>query len=125
MSHSGHAFQVKDDLLDYSATPDVLGKPVGIDLLEQKITLPLLCALEQVSPAEARAVRERVTRIADCPEEAQAVRAFVLEHDGPARAAVRMEGLVQDAVACLESLPQTQEKAFLTRLAAFVARREQ
>lgn len=121
----GYAFQIKDDLLDYSASEAVLGKPVGIDLLEQKITLPLLCALEQVPAAEAQAVREQVTRLADHPQEVAEVRAFVLAHDGPALAARRMDGFVQEALACLETLPQTQEKAFLTRLAAFVAQREQ
>ena len=53
----GMAFQVKDDWMDYAAGEDALGKPVGIDLKEQKITQPLLCALEGAdNEADKRAV---------------------------------------------------------------------
>ncbi|MCW5963792.1 MAG: polyprenyl synthetase family protein [Bryobacterales bacterium] len=48
----GMAFQLIDDVLDFTATEDVLGKPVGSDLREGKITLPLLVAMEQASPTE-------------------------------------------------------------------------
>ena len=62
----GMAFQVKDDWMDYAAGEDALGKPVGIDLKEQKITQPLLCALEGAD--NEADIREKVTRIADNPE---------------------------------------------------------
>ena len=58
----GLAFQIKDDILDY-AGDEALGKPVGIDLKEQKITLPLLCALESVPAEEAAEIRALVGRI--------------------------------------------------------------
>lgn len=45
----GMAFQIVDDILDYVASPDVLGKPVGADLAEGKLTLPLLKTLEEAS----------------------------------------------------------------------------
>ncbi len=48
----GMAFQLIDDVLDFTATEEVLGKPVGSDLREGKITLPLLAALESASPSE-------------------------------------------------------------------------
>lgn len=54
----GMAFQLIDDVLDFTATEDVLGKPVGSDLREGKITLPLLVALEQASPAERADVEQ-------------------------------------------------------------------
>lgn len=54
----GMAFQLIDDVLDFTATEDVLGKPVGSDLREGKITLPLLVALEQASPTERADVEQ-------------------------------------------------------------------
>lgn len=54
----GIAFQIKDDIFDYSDGKDI-GKPVGIDLEEQKITLPLLGALKSVSAEEEAAIRKK------------------------------------------------------------------
>ncbi len=55
----GMAFQLVDDILDFTSTEETLGKPVGSDLREGKLTLPVLYALEQATPAE-RAEVERV-----------------------------------------------------------------
>ena len=48
----GMAFQLVDDLLDFTAREQILGKPVGGDLKEGKVTLPLVYALERCTPAE-------------------------------------------------------------------------
>jgi octaprenyl-diphosphate synthase len=50
------AFQLVDDLLDFTAREKVLGKPVGGDLREGKVTLPLIYALEEAWPEERRLV---------------------------------------------------------------------
>ena len=52
----GIAFQIKDDLLDYSSSGMILGKPVGNDIKEKKITLPLLFALNQTNPKTAKSI---------------------------------------------------------------------
>jgi octaprenyl-diphosphate synthase len=52
----GMAFQLTDDLLDFIAHENVLGKPVGNDLWEGKVTLPLIYALESAGPDERRLV---------------------------------------------------------------------
>jgi octaprenyl-diphosphate synthase len=52
----GMAFQLVDDVLDFTAREKVLGKPVGGDLREGKVTLPLVYALERATPAERRMV---------------------------------------------------------------------
>jgi octaprenyl-diphosphate synthase len=57
----GMAFQLIDDVLDFSANEDVLGKPVGGDLREGKVTLPVIYALETCS-REERALVETVVR---------------------------------------------------------------
>lgn len=55
-SNVGMAFQLIDDILDFTAHENVLGKPVGNDLWEGKVTLPLIYALEEASPEERRMV---------------------------------------------------------------------
>ena len=52
----GMAFQLVDDVLDFTAREKTLGKPVGGDLREGKVTLPLVYALERAGPAERRQV---------------------------------------------------------------------
>lgn len=52
----GMAFQLADDILDFTAQPSVLGKPVGNDLVEGKVTLPLIYALEEATGEERRLV---------------------------------------------------------------------
>ena len=118
----GLAFQIKDDIFDYTGG-DGLGKPVGIDLREQKITLPLLCALDSVPAAEASAVRAMVGQISDMPDLAVRVRNFVLERDGVEKAVAEMGEYIDAAVSCLDELPQTAEKSYLAELARFVGER--
>ena len=118
----GLAFQIKDDIFDY-AGGEALGKPVGIDLLEQKITLPLLCALDSVSGEEASAVRSLVGQISDMPDFAGKVRAFVLDRGGVEKAVAEMEKYIDEAVFCLDELPQSAEKTYLAELARYVGER--
>ena len=118
----GIAFQIKDDIFDYTGG-DGLGKPVGIDLREQKITLPLLCALDSVPEETAAEVRAMVGQISDMPDLAVRVRNFVLEHDGVEKAATEMGKYIDEAVSCLDELPQTAEKTYLAELARFVGER--
>ena len=60
----GLAFQIADDLLDYTATSQDIGKPAGLDLHEHKVTLPLIAVLPQLTPAE----RARVEALFADPE---------------------------------------------------------
>lgn len=120
----GLAFQIKDDIFDYSDAAQALGKPVGIDLLEQKITQPLLCALEKVPAQEQQRIRGLVARISDEPSLVQEVTAFVKEHDGVTLAMEQMEQRIQKAISFLDILPDTQDKEYLVKLARYVGQRE-
>ena len=117
----GIAFQIKDDILDYAGT-DALGKPIGVDLKEQKITLPLLGALEG-SPREAE-IRAMVREISAHPEYCDAIRGFVAERDGIAFASRRLEEWVARAVAALDVFPDGTARQMLTHVARFNLIRE-
>jgi octaprenyl-diphosphate synthase len=56
----GYAFQIADDVLDYTADADALGKNLGDDLAEGKATLPLIHAMAHAGPARRRRLREVV-----------------------------------------------------------------
>lgn len=119
----GMAFQIKDDILDYAGTESV-GKPLGVDVLEQKITLPLLGALLQVGPEEEGRVRSLVRDIVAHPENKDEIVRFVKEHAGLEYSESRLEDYVEKAVAALNVFPDSKEKAFLMELAYFTAKRE-
>ncbi len=61
--HLGMAFQIADDLLDYTGAEAVTGKPSGHDLRERKVTLPLVGALKKVSDVESREIRDFFTLV--------------------------------------------------------------
>ncbi len=119
----GMAFQVKDDIFDYSVPSQGLGKPVGTDLREQKITQPLLSALEEVSEEEAAAVRALVARVPDSPEAEESIRRFVAEKGGVERAGLVMDAFIDQSLGHLAVLPDSPEKEYLRQLAFYVGRR--
>ena len=119
----GIAFQIKDDILDYCGD-ERLGKPVGVDLDEQKITLPLLGALKDVDEAEAAAVRKKIVGIADSPELKSGIRDFVFRHHGDAYASSRLDEYVGKAVRALDVFPESKEKDYLVSIAVFTAKRD-
>ncbi|MBP5488838.1 MAG: polyprenyl synthetase family protein [Bacteroidales bacterium] len=112
----GTAFQIKDDILDYTGDGE-LGKPVGIDLLEKKITLPLLCAMNG-SPREAE-IRKMVVAIDAHPEYCEEIRKFVAERAGVAAAEAVLEDYVQKALKAVESLPPSRYTDYLAEIARF------
>ena len=117
----GLAFQIKDDILDYSGTESV-GKPLGVDILEQKITMPLLGALAN-APAEEERVRRLVKDIVDHPEYRDDIVAFVKENAGLEYAVSQLDRYVSQAVEALSVFPACNERELLEELAYFTARR--
>ncbi len=117
----GIAFQIKDDILDYSGTESV-GKPLGVDILEQKITMPLLGALAN-APAEGDRIRGLVKGIVDHPENRDEIVAFVKENAGLEYAVQQLDKYVAQAVEALSVLPSCGERELLEGLAYFTAKR--
>lgn len=119
----GIAFQIKDDIFDYSDGKKI-GKPVGIDLEEQKITLPLLGALAAALPERAKQIRGMVLDILEHPEYKEEIVGFVKEGKGIEYAVSRLEDYVSKAVDALAVLPDSKEKDYLVKIAGFTAYRD-
>lgn len=118
----GLAFQIKDDMLDYAGTASV-GKPLGVDILEQKITMPLLGAFVRSGKEKESQVRALVADIAGHTEYRDEIVAFVKENGGLEEARKQLEGYVEKAVKALDVLPDSYEKSCLVELAYFTAKR--
>jgi octaprenyl-diphosphate synthase len=101
----GMAFQIADDLLDYTGSEDVTGKPSGHDLRERKVTLPLVSALGRVTPEELRAVRRFFTRVDAQEEEIAGIVEIVARRGGLDYARARATYYAERAEATLDGLP--------------------
>ena len=111
----GTAFQVIDDVLDYEGSADELGKNLGDDLREGKVTLPIICALRRASPTQQTLIRTAIEEgeIAHLDDILQIVRdTGALES---ARASAAAEA--QRAIEALHQLPVNSHSAALLQLA--------
>ena len=118
----GYAFQIKDDILDYDGGD--IGKPVGVDVREGKITLPLLGALENVDADLQEEVRGKVREIREHPGYAGEIMDFVREHDGIRYAQERLKTFSAMAKEALSPLPDSPAKDYLVALATFTEDRK-
>ena len=119
----GMAFQITDDLLDYTASSRVTGKPSGHDLREHKVTLPLIAALPRLDDGERRAVRELFDDPEPSDERVEEVVATVERRGGLDVARERAADFVARARRRLEELPAGPAVDTLGRAAEFVERR--
>ena len=119
----GKAFQIKDDILDYDGT-DSVGKPLGVDILEQKITMPLLGAMTNAGTVEEERIRGLVKDIVEHPEYRDEIVTFVKSNGGLDYAVAALEKYVDIAVRAIDVLPDSYEKTCLVELAHFTARRK-
>jgi octaprenyl-diphosphate synthase len=120
--HLGTAFQLIDDVLDYSGDRTTTGKNVGDDLAEGKATLPLIFAIKHGSKEQAELVRGAITRggLEHLEDVIQAIRdTGALEY---ARAQARQES--RAACAALAQLPNSQHRDYLLELADFAVTRD-
>jgi octaprenyl-diphosphate synthase len=120
----GMAFQLVDDMLDFTAREQTLGKPVGGDLREGKITLPLIYALERAAPDERRLVEiiledrnyERVPF--------RQVRALVEEYHGFERVQKRAQAFTDKARQLISEFPDSPYQRALYAVTDLVTDRD-
>lgn len=118
----GYAFQIADDVLDYASDPQTLGKNLGDDLAEGKMTLPLIHAMQHADPATGKRLRQIVENgdVSALPEVIAAINA----HDSLGYSRARAAAFAQRAEAALAALPDNEASAALRGLAHYALNRE-
>ncbi len=109
----GMAFQVADDLLDYTETAEMTGKPSGLDLREHKVTLPLIAALRNMSPASRTRVEDLFATTDPDEDAVTDVIQLVHESGGIEYARRRADQFAREAEEALASVPGGPAKAML------------
>ncbi len=118
----GMAFQIKDDLFDFGEAE--IGKPLGIDIKEKKMTLPLIYALNKSTWSKKRYIINIIKNESDKPPKVLEVIRFVRESDGIKYATAKMEELVGEALAILQNFPVSSYKTSLEGLVRFTVERD-
>lgn len=118
---AGMAFQIKDDLFDYGA--DVIGKPVGIDIKEKKMTLPLIYALSKSTWLEKRRIISIIKNESEKPKKVKEVIAYVKASGGIEYANEVMERYYREALDVMETFPDSDYKRSLIQLVQFTIER--
>ncbi len=114
----GVAFQIKDDLLDYTGD-GLTGKREGNDIKEKKITLPLIHALRETGPVKRRHILRILRRKKKGKREISEVINFVREHNGLEYAGTKMKEYSDRALRILETYPDSETKSALTEFVIF------
>jgi octaprenyl-diphosphate synthase len=113
----GMAFQIKDDLFDYGELE--IGKPVGIDIKEKKMTLPLIYALAKSGWLEKRKIISIVKNDSDKPKKVKEVIEYVKKSGGIEYAIQVMNRFHAEAVEILNTFPDSRYKTSLFQLVQF------
>lgn len=120
--YCGLAFQIRDDIFDYTSDGRLIGKPVGNDIRERKLTMPIIYALAKAEAKEAKAVLKIIKSKPGKAEVARVVE-FVRNNGGIEYAARRSEEYVAAAVNALSVLPDTAARRSLEAFARFTTQR--
>ncbi|PDW02052.1 polyprenyl synthetase family protein [Candidatus Viridilinea mediisalina] len=117
----GMAFQIIDDMLDFTGDEATLGKPAGNDLRQGTITLPLILAMERAPSAPLRAIIEHGT---PNDSQVQAVIQEVIAAGGVLAASAEAQRFIGEAIGHLKPFPPSPALSALVRLANFVVERD-
>ena len=118
----GIAFQIRDDLFDFGT--DDVGKPLGIDIKEKKMTLPLIYALNQTDKTQRTSIIKMIKNDNEKPEKVKQVIDFVRQSGGLAYAETAMKRYRQEAFDILIQFPDGTIRKSLEQLVMFVTERK-
>lgn len=118
----GMAFQIKDDLFDYGE--EEIGKPVGIDIKEKKMTLPLIYALQKADWFEKRRIINLIRNKSENKKAVNEVIGFVKNSGGLEYAKEAMNRFYDEAMAILNGFPESEYKTSLSALVTYSIQRK-
>lgn len=118
----GIAFQIKDDLFDY--TDAKIGKPTGIDIKEQKMTLPLIYALNKANSEERKWLLNSVKKYHKDKKRVKEIIAFVKEKGGIEYTIDKMKKYKSKALTILNNYPDSEYKESLITMVNYVIERK-
>jgi len=118
----GIAFQIKDDLFDY--TDHKIGKPTGIDIKEQKMTLPLIHTLNTCSEKDKKWLINSIKKHHKNKKRVKEVIQFVKENGGIEYTIKKMKDYQSKALSILESYPESPHKTSLKTMINYVVERK-
>ncbi|MCX7546665.1 polyprenyl synthetase family protein [Xanthomarina sp. F1114] len=118
----GMAFQIKDDLFDYGN--EAIGKPTGIDIKEQKMTLPLIYALNQADKKEKRWLINSIKNHNRDKKRVKEVISFVKEKGGLDYAVSKMKEFQKEALEILQKYPESTFRSSLELMVNYVIDRK-
>ena len=114
----GMAFQIKDDLFDYGTRK--IGKPTGIDIKEQKMTLPLIYTLNNCSKKKRDWLVNSIKRYNKDPKRVREVIAFVKDSGGLDYSVLKMKDFQNQALKLIQNYPNTNYKEALEMMVNYV-----
>jgi len=117
----GIAFQIKDDMFDFGT--DDVGKPLGIDIKEKKITLPLIYALNHTTKSEKRRIINLVKNHNEEADKIAEIIRFVQETGGLQYAESQMKIYQDDAFEILNTFPESESRRSLEQLVRYTTER--
>ncbi len=117
----GVAFQIKDDMFDFGT--DDVGKPLGIDIKEKKVTLPLIYALNNSDSSEKKRMIQLVKNHNDDPKKITEIINFVKQKGGLEYSEIQMKKYQDEAFAILNTFPNGEAKTGLEQLVRFTTER--
>ena len=118
--HVGIAFQMADDLLDYTADATVLGKAIGADLREGKLTLPVIYALNCASIEDRRRLETIIQAIGISRSDFQTVLGLINKYGGIQYTRDRAQEHIEQAKKCLHIFSVSKQRTLLEQLADYV-----
>jgi octaprenyl-diphosphate synthase len=119
----GMAFQIKDDILDYDGSFSIFGKPIGADIREKKITLPLIAAINSVEKSEAARIK-KLLKSAAKKDVVKEIIEFVHSHGGIVYAEGVALTYAKQAKSLLSKFVDSEAKSALLGLVDFVLARK-
>ncbi|WP_336685834.1 polyprenyl synthetase family protein [Chryseobacterium bernardetii] len=120
---TGMAFQIKDDLFDYLSS-NVIGKPVGIDIKEQKMTLPLIHTLKTANEKDRKYYFDTIKRYNNNPKRVKELIEFVKSSGGLEYAIKVMKDFQQKAKNILDEFPESEARKSLHIMLDYVIERK-